>query len=117
MTIPRGRARQELVILLKEWQRHGVRDLEYSREQNGITARVGKVNSLDIKAVAFRIELFVVLEHGRKTGLSVARFIQVKGAVSGFRRVLEVVEGVMRARGWVVEDEEKVKALCKVIGG
>jgi hypothetical protein len=60
-------------------------------------------------AVAFRIELFVVLEHGRKTGLSVARFIQ--GAASGFKRVLEVVEGegegegegVMRAReedGW-----------------
>jgi hypothetical protein len=56
-------------------------------------------------AVAFRIELFVVLEHGRKTGLSVARFIQ--GAANGFRRVLEVVEGegegegegVMRATG------------------
>lgn len=116
-TLPRGRARQELVILLREWQRHGVRDLEYSRERNSITARVDKVNSLDIKAVAFRVELFVVLEHGRKAGLSVARFVQVKGAASGFRRVLEVVEGVMRARGWVVEDEEKVKALCDVVGG
>jgi serine/threonine-protein kinase HSL1 (negative regulator of Swe1 kinase) len=94
-TIPRGRARQELVVLLKEWQRHGVRDLEYSREHNSITARVDKVNSLDIKAVAFRVELFVVLEHGHKVGLSVARFVQVKGAASGFRRVLEVVEGVM----------------------
>jgi serine/threonine-protein kinase HSL1 (negative regulator of Swe1 kinase) len=116
-TIPRGRARQELVILLKEWQRHGVRDIEYSREHNSITARVDKVNSLDIKAVAFRVELFVVLEHGHKSGLSVARFVQVKGAASGFRRVLEVVEGVMRARGWVIEDEEKVKALCEVVGG
>lgn len=72
---------------------------------------------MDIKAVAFRVELFVVLEHGHKVGLSVARFVQVKGAASGFRRVLEVVEGVMRARGWVIEDEEKVKALCEVVGG
>jgi serine/threonine-protein kinase HSL1 (negative regulator of Swe1 kinase) len=63
---------------------------------------------LDINAVAFRIELFVVLEHGRKTGLSVARFIRVQGAASGFKRVLEVVdgegEGVMRARG---EEEDR----------
>ncbi|KAK4548136.1 hypothetical protein LTR36_010005 [Oleoguttula mirabilis] len=116
-SIPRGRARQELVILFKEWQRHGVRDLEYSRETNTITARVDKQNSLDIKGVTFRVEMFVVLEHGRKVGLSIARFVQVKGAASGFRRVLEVVDGVMRGRGWMVEDEEKWKALCDVVGG
>lgn len=115
-SIPRGRARQELVLLLKEWQRHGIRDLEYSREHNSISARVDKINSLDIKPVAFRVELFVVLEHGCKVGLSIARFVQVKGAASGFRRVLEVVDGVMRARGWLVEDEVKVKALCEVVG-
>lgn len=116
-SIPRGRARQELVLLFKEWQRHGVRDLAYSRETNTITARVDKQNSLDIKGVTFRIEMFVVLEHGRKVGLSIARFVQVKGAASGFRRVLEVVDGVMRGRGWMVEDEEKWKALCEVVGG
>lgn len=115
-SIPRGRARQEIVLLLKEWQRHGIRDLEYSREHNSISARVDRINSLDIKPVAFRIELFVVLEHGCKVGLSIARFVQAKGAASGFRRVLEVVDGVMRARGWLVEDEEKVKALCEVVG-
>ncbi|CAK4031664.1 serine threonine- kinase HSL1 [Lecanosticta acicola] len=112
----RGRARQELVILLKEWQRHGIRDLQYSRGTNTIAGRVDKRNALDIKPVSFRIELFVVLEHGRKVGLSIARFVQVKGAVSGFRRVLEVVDGVMRGRGWLVEDEEKWRALCEVIG-
>ena len=87
-SIPRGRTRQELVILLKEWQRHGIRDLQYSRETNTITARVDKQNALDIKPVSFRIELFVVLEHGRKVGLSIARFVQTKGAASGFKRVL-----------------------------
>lgn len=117
LSIPRGRARQELVLLLKEWQRHGIRDLEYSREQNTIVARVDKVNSLDIKPVAFRVEIFVVLEHGKKVGLSIARFVQVKGAASGFKKVLEVIDGVMRGRGWLVEDEEKWKALCEVIGG
>ena len=115
--IPRGRARQELIILLKEWQRHGIRDIQYSRETNTIAARVDKHNSLDIKPVAFRIELFVVLEHGKKAGLSIARFVQVKGAASGFRRVLEVVDGVMRGRNWLVQDEEKWKALCEVVGG
>lgn len=115
--IPRGRARQELVILLKEWQRHGIRDLQYSREDNIITARVDRVNSLDIKPVSFRIELFVVLEHGRKVGLSIARFVQVKGAVSGFRKVIEVVDGVMRSHRKLVQDEEKWRALCEVVGG
>ena len=116
-SIPRGRARQELVLLLKAWQRHGVRDLEYSREHNSIYARVDKNNTLNLKPVAFRIELFVVLEHGCKVGLSIARFVQVKGAASGFRGVIEVIDEVMRKRKWLVEDEEKVKALCEVVGG
>ena len=116
-SIPRGKARQELVILLREWERHGIKDLQYSRETNTITARVDKQNALDIKPVSFRIELFVVLEHGRKVGLSIARFVQTKGAASGFKRVLDVVDGVMRGRGWLVEDEEKWKALCEVVGG
>ncbi|QIX01190.1 hypothetical protein AMS68_006707 [Peltaster fructicola] len=116
-SIPRSRARQELIILLKEWQAHGIRDLQYSRETQTITARVDRQNSLDIKPVSFRIELFVVLEHGRRVGLCIARFTQTKGAASGFRKTLEVVDGVMRARAWLVENEEKVKALCSVIDG
>ncbi|KAK0944047.1 serine/threonine-protein kinase gin4 [Friedmanniomyces endolithicus] len=116
-SITRGRARQELVILLREWQRHGIRDLQYSRATNTISARVDKVNTLEIKPVSFRIEMFVVLEHGRKVGLSIARFVLVKGAGSAFRSVVEVVDGVMRGRGWLVEDEEKWRALCEVVGG
>jgi len=116
-SIPRGRARQELVILLREWQRHGIRDMQYSRATNTISARVDRVNTLEIKPVSFRIEMFVVLEHGRKVGLSIARFVLVKGAGSAFRSVVEVVDGVMRGRGWLVEDEEKWRALCEVVGG
>ncbi|KAK4948967.1 serine/threonine-protein kinase gin4 [Elasticomyces elasticus] len=116
-SIPRGRARQELVILFREWQRHGIRDLQYSRETNTISARVDKQNTLEIKPVSFRIEMFVVLEHGRKVGLSIGRFVLVKGSGSAFRSVVEVVDGVMRVRGWLVEDEEKWRALCEVVGG
>lgn len=104
------------MILLREWQRHGIRDLQISRETNTISARVDKDNSLKVKPVSFRIEMFVVLEHGRTVGLSIARFVQVKGAASGFKRVTDVVDGVMRGRGWLVEDEEKWKALCEVVG-
>ncbi|EME48825.1 hypothetical protein DOTSEDRAFT_162654 [Dothistroma septosporum NZE10] len=114
-TLPRGKARQELVLLLKEWRQHGIRDLESPRGTNIISARVDKNNTLEIKPVTFRIELFVVLEHGRKVGLTIARFVQVKGAVSGFRKVIEVADGVMRARKWLVEDEEKWRALCEVV--
>ncbi|KAK3110778.1 serine/threonine-protein kinase gin4 [Teratosphaeriaceae sp. CCFEE 6253] len=115
--IPRGRARQELVLLLREWQRHGVCDLAYSRETNTIRARVERQNTLEIKPVSFRVEMFVVLEHGRKVGLSIARFVLVKGSGAGLRSVVEVVDGVMRGRGWLVEDEEKWRALCEVVGG
>ncbi|GIZ39487.1 hypothetical protein CKM354_000286900 [Cercospora kikuchii] len=111
----RGKARQELVLLFKEWQRHGIRDLQYSRETNTISARVDKVNALDIKPITFRIELFIVLDNGRKVGLSIARFVQVKGAASGFRQVIDVVDGAMRSQNWLVQDEDKWRALCEVV--
>ncbi|KAI7327471.1 hypothetical protein KC315_g7069, partial [Hortaea werneckii] len=78
---------------------------------------VDKENTLGIKPVVFRVELFVVLMHGRQVGLSIARFVQVKGAASGFRKVIEVVDGVMRARRWLVEDEEKWRALQDIVDG
>ena len=63
-SIPRGRARQELVILLREWQRHGIRDLRYSRETNTITARVDKQNALDIKPVSSYFKVFIYSQPG-----------------------------------------------------
>ena len=118
-SIPRGRARTELALLLAAWQRagHGVRDVRCDRAANSLSARVERPNALDIRPVAFRVEMFVVLEHGRKVGLSIARFVQVSGARSGFEKVLEVLEGVVKGRGWLVEDREKWKALCEVVGG
>ena len=42
--VGRGRARQEIVKLLREWKRFGVKDISFDRETNVILARVDKEN-------------------------------------------------------------------------
>lgn len=42
--IGRGKARQDLVRLLRDWQRFGVRDVTFDRETNVINARIDKNN-------------------------------------------------------------------------
>jgi len=113
--VPRTRARTELVRMLREWQRHGIKDLTYFPQDNAITASIDKVNSLGIKPVTFRIELFVVLKNGRKAGLSLARCSQMRGAASSFRKVIEVLEQVGRDRGLLVDDESQWNELCGIL--
>lgn len=113
--VPRARARTELFRLLREWQRHGIKDLVYFPQDNAITARVDKINTLNMKPVSFRVELFVVLQNGKKAGLSLARCSQTKGAASSFKKVVEVIEQVAREKGLLVEDEEKWKELCGIL--
>jgi serine/threonine-protein kinase HSL1 (negative regulator of Swe1 kinase) len=113
--VPRTRARTELVRMLREWQRHGVKDLTYYPQDNAITASIDKVNSLGIKPVTFRIELFVVLKNGRKAGLSLARCSQMRGAASSFRRVVEILEQVGRDRGLLIDDESQWEELCGIL--
>ena len=43
-TVRRGKVRQELLHLLQDWQRYGVRDVTCDRDTNIITARVDKNN-------------------------------------------------------------------------
>jgi len=81
-----------------------------------ITARVDKVNALGIKPVAFRVELFVVLQNGRKVGLSLGRWTQTRGAASSFKQVVEVVEQSMRAKEIMVTDVEKCRELEGILG-
>lgn len=40
----RGKVRQDLVRLLRDWQRFGVRDVAFDLKTNVISARVDKVN-------------------------------------------------------------------------
>ncbi|KAI0591231.1 Serine/threonine-protein kinase GIN4 [Pyrenophora tritici-repentis] len=113
--IGRGKVRQDLVRLLRDWQRFGVHDVSLDREANSISARIDKSNHLKIKPVSFVIELFVVLEHGRRANLCLARFTQTRGAASSFRKVVDIVEDVCRARCMLVEDEQKKASMMEVL--
>ena len=42
--VGRGKVRQDLVRLFRDWQRFGVRDVTFDRKTNIINARVDKVN-------------------------------------------------------------------------
>jgi serine/threonine-protein kinase HSL1, negative regulator of Swe1 kinase len=114
--VGRGRARSELVRLLRDWRRYGIRDVSFSRERNIISARVDKNNYLRIKPVSFSIELFTILEHGRRAQLSLGRFMQTRGAASSFRKVLQVIEDVLKVKGILVEQEEKRKGMLEILG-
>ncbi|KAF2859668.1 Pkinase-domain-containing protein [Piedraia hortae CBS 480.64] len=113
--ISRRRCRHEMVDLMRTWEEHGIRDLLYSREMSTITARIGRENALHLKPVSFRIEIFVVLDRGRRANLSIARFVQVKGAASSLRKLVEVVTEIMSARDMLVTDKEKRKALLELV--
>ncbi|CAI9627871.1 unnamed protein product [Alternaria burnsii] len=113
--VGRGKVRQDLVHLLRDWQRFGVQDVSLDREVNSISARIDKSNHLKIKPVTFVVELFVVLEHGRRANLCLARFTQTRGAASSFRKVVDIVEDVCRARCMLVEDEEKKASMMAVL--
>ena len=113
--MPRGRARSETYKLLRDWQRHGIADLTYIPQENCITARVDRNNALGIKPVAFRVELFVVLQNGRKVGLSLGRWTQVRGAASSFKRVVEVAEQSLAQRKVLVENEEQRRELETIL--
>ncbi|KAF2454661.1 hypothetical protein BDY21DRAFT_325745 [Lineolata rhizophorae] len=114
--VGRGRARQEIVRTLKDWRRFGVKDVSFNRASNTVRARVDKDNHLKIKPVELMAELFVVLEHGRRAQLSMARFTQTRGAASSFRKAVEIIEDVLNSKGLLVEDGCKKQAMCEVLG-
>lgn len=71
---------------------------------------------LKIKAVHLTAQLFTVLEQGRRANLSIVRFIQTRGAASSFYKVVETVQMVLAAKGFLVEDEERWNEMCEVLG-
>ncbi|TKA60460.1 hypothetical protein B0A49_10479 [Cryomyces minteri] len=115
LQVGRGKARTEIVKLLRQWRQYGIRDLTFDRERNVISGRVDKVNHLQIKPVAFAAQLYVVLEHGRRAQLCLARFTQTKGAASSFRKVIDTLESVLGQRGLLVEDEAQWRDMCEVL--
>lgn len=59
---------------------------------------------LQLKAVHFHAQLFTVLEQGRTSNLSIARFTQERGAASSFYKVVDTLEAVLKERELTVED-------------
>lgn len=54
-SISRRRARQETAILLREWRKYGIRDVEVDKERNIVFARLGQPNC---KLLLYRNPLF-----------------------------------------------------------
>ncbi|KAH7065163.1 serine/threonine-protein kinase GIN4 [Macrophomina phaseolina] len=115
--VGRGRARQEIVRLLRDWKRFGVRDVKFDRATNIIQARVDKANQLQMKPVTFTAELFTVLQQGRRVQMCVGRFTQTRGAASSFRKVVDIIQEVLSEKGLIIEDEARVREVTGVLDG
>ncbi|KAL8798036.1 MAG: hypothetical protein Q9182_007018 [Xanthomendoza sp. 2 TL-2023] len=115
--VSRVRARKEMVNLLKEWRRYGMREIVVDKVAGRVWAKVGEKNSLHIRPVSLAIETFTVLERGRKANLALARFTQEKGAKSSFERVVKTMEKVLGERGVLVENQKKAEGMMGVLGG
>lgn len=138
----RGAVRQELVRLLRSWRVYGIRDIVYDRQRSLIFASLGSTNrelsvvliailldpthgglanvsyvDLGIREIAFVIELFVVLDNGRRAHLCLARVTQRKGAASSFRRVVDEMERVLAGSGILVGDEGMAAEMGELLGG
>lgn len=68
-----------------------------------------------MKEVAFAGEVMTVIEHGKKSYLSIARFTQEQGAASSFNKVVETLESVLKVRGMLVSDERKKRMMIKTL--
>ncbi|KJZ74799.1 hypothetical protein HIM_05916 [Hirsutella minnesotensis 3608] len=115
MTLSRKRARQEIVILLREWRRYGLRGIEVDKQRNIVFARLGTKNYLNLKEVEFAAEIMTVIEHGKRQPLSIVRFTQERGAASSFHRVVETMRLMFDSRHLVVTDKAKRKMMIKTL--
>ncbi|KAK7952347.1 Pkinase-domain-containing protein [Apiospora aurea] len=113
--ISRRRVRQEIVILLKEWRRYGIRDIQVDKNRNIVFGRVSKHNYLSMKEVSFAAEIMTVIEHGKRNPLSIVRFTQEHGAASSFHKVVETMHAIFDARNLLVTDKRKVKMMIKTL--
>ncbi|CAK7217312.1 serine/threonine-protein kinase gin4 [Sporothrix bragantina] len=109
------RARQEIAMLLRDWRRYGMRDIEVDKERNIVFAKVGSDNYLGIREVSFACEIITVIEHGKRNHLCILRLTQEKGSASSFHKVADTIKGVMRERHSLVPDKRKAKMMVKTL--
>ncbi|TQS35366.1 hypothetical protein Golomagni_04215 [Golovinomyces magnicellulatus] len=114
-SISKKRARLETLNLLREWRRFGIQDIEVDKRRSIITGQVGVENYLKIKNVSFAAEFMTVIEHGKRSTLSIARWTQEQGAASSFQKVVETIDKVFGERNLLVTDQKKRKMMIKTI--
>jgi serine/threonine-protein kinase HSL1 (negative regulator of Swe1 kinase) len=68
-----------------------------------------------MKEVQFAGEIMTVIEHGKKSHLSIARFTQERGAASSFHKVVDTLETVCKCRGILLTDERKKRMMIKTL--
>ncbi|KAK0615794.1 hypothetical protein B0T17DRAFT_496622 [Bombardia bombarda] len=113
--ITKRRARQEIAILLKDWRKYGIKNVEVDKERNIVFARVGAKNYLNLKEVSFAVELMTVIEHGKRNQLAIARFTQEKGAASSFHKVVDEMNSQFSSRALLVTDQQKSRMMIKTL--
>ncbi|PHH63544.1 hypothetical protein CDD81_5731 [Ophiocordyceps australis] len=107
LTVSDKRARREVTRLLREWRRHGIKNIQVDRDRNVVSARVGE-NHLNIKEVDFFAQTMRVIDHNdMKQQLSIVRFTQERGAASSFHRVVDSMIMFFDSRQLLVMDEVK----------
>ncbi|KAH0846147.1 hypothetical protein FOPE_11009 [Fonsecaea pedrosoi] len=113
LQISKAKAKKELVKILKEWRKYGLRDVVSERRGGSdvVRGRVDASNYLQLKPVHFHAYLYSVLEHGRKANLSIMKFTQEKGAASSFYKVVDTLEAVLKERHLLVPDTQRKKAI------
>jgi serine/threonine-protein kinase HSL1, negative regulator of Swe1 kinase len=68
-----------------------------------------------MKEVSFATEIMTVIEHGKRSHLSIARLTQERGAASSFYRVVDTLEQALKSRGMLISDERKKRMMIKTI--
>ncbi|KAJ5110165.1 hypothetical protein N7532_002810 [Penicillium argentinense] len=109
------KGRKEVYRMLREWRDYGMEDVRMDKSNSTVHGRVGEVNFLRLREVAFTAEFFTVLEHGQQANLSLVRFKQERGAASSFNKVVETVQSMLKSRDMVVEDPARAKKMARVL--
>ncbi|KAL1619065.1 serine/threonine-protein kinase gin4 [Diplodia seriata] len=126
--VGRGRVRQEIVRLLRDWKRFGVRDVKFDRATNIIQARVDKTNRelhLPAKAPARMKRYYEILANTAvcaNSGIPHPELqmkpvaFSTRGAASSFRKVVDILEDVLKGKGIIIEDEVRAREVAAVLG-
>lgn len=68
-----------------------------------------------MKEVSFAAEIMTVIEHGKRSPLSIVRFTQERGAASSFHKVIDTMHAVFSVRNLLIVDKQKVKMMIKTL--